>query len=93
MDSKFAVEFCDATITEIETLEAMGAWEIVDKTDEMNMHPETTRRPAHFVDIDIAKGNIRRAAMKNFVASQQYHPDYKYNNRFSRYIDILRLVA
>ena len=37
MDSKFTEEFWKAAVSEIEILEAMGAWEIVDKTDEMNV--------------------------------------------------------
>jgi len=41
VDSKFAEEFWKAAVTEIETLEAMGAWEIVDKTDEMNFLDST----------------------------------------------------
>ena len=41
MDSEFAEEFWKAAVTEIETLEAMGAWEVVDKTDEMNVIDST----------------------------------------------------
>ena len=41
MDSEFAEEFWRAAVTEIETLEAMGAWEVVDKTDEMNVIDST----------------------------------------------------
>ena len=41
MDSEFSEDFWKAAITEIETLGAMGAWEIVDKTDEMNVLDST----------------------------------------------------
>lgn len=41
MDIEFTEEFWKAAVTKIETLEAMGAWEIVDKTDEMNVIDST----------------------------------------------------
>ena len=37
MDSEFAEEFWKAAVTEIETLEAIGAWEVVDETKGMNI--------------------------------------------------------
>ena len=37
MDSEFADEFWKAAVTEIQILEAMGAWEVVDQTPDMNV--------------------------------------------------------
>ena len=37
MKGPFAEEFWKAAVVELETLEGMGAWEIVDQTDDMNV--------------------------------------------------------
>ena len=37
MKGLFAEEFWKAAVVELETLEGMGAWEIVDQTDDMNV--------------------------------------------------------
>ena len=41
MSGPFADEYWKAAVTEIETLEAMGAWEVVDRTDDMNVIDST----------------------------------------------------
>ena len=41
MNGPFADEFWKAAVTELETLEGMDAWEIVDQTDEMNVIDST----------------------------------------------------
>ena len=41
MKGPFAKEFWKAAVVELETLEGMGAWEIVDQTDDMNVIDST----------------------------------------------------
>ena len=37
MNVKFVDEYWDAAVSEIETLESMKAWEVVDREDDMNV--------------------------------------------------------
>ena len=41
MCGPFANEYCRATCTDIETLEKMVAWEVIDRTDDMNVIDST----------------------------------------------------
>ena len=41
MNGEFADEFWDAMKTEVATLEGMESWEVVDRTDDMNVLPST----------------------------------------------------
>ena len=37
MNGQFADEYWEVAVTEIETLESMNAWEVVDREDDMNV--------------------------------------------------------
>ena len=37
MNGPFSNEYCQAVCTELETIECMGAWDVVDREDEMSV--------------------------------------------------------